>query len=123
MAARMKVLGVKGVLVDGRVRDLGVLREMSKEMPIWSKGTSIIGSGAETKAWCMDVAVQIGQCFVGPGDICMIDGEEIGAVVIPKAALSEVLEMLPKLIAADEKVMEDVLAGGEVRAAFKKYRG
>lgn len=123
MAARMKTLGARAVVVDGRVRDLTTLRNLSKDMPIWSRGTSIIGAGAETKAWCTNVEVQIGQCFVAPGDVCMIDEEESGVVVIPKEDLEEVLRILPGLVEADEKVMEDVVAGGEVGAAFKKYRG
>jgi len=123
MAARIKILGARAVLVDGRVRDLVALRGLSKDMPIWSRGTSIVGAGAEAKAWCTNVQVQVGQCFVGPGDVCMIDGEELGAVVIPKEALSDVLNLLPKLVEADERVMQDVLGGGEVGVAFKKYRG
>ncbi|KIW02487.1 uncharacterized protein PV09_06290 [Verruconis gallopava] len=123
MAARMRALGATAVVVDGRVRDLSTLRNLSSDMPIWSKGTSIIGAGAETKAWCTNVEIQVGQCFVAPGDIAMIDEEELGVVVIPKEDLEEVLRMLPKLVDADAKVMEDVLAGGEVGEAFKKYRG
>jgi regulator of RNase E activity RraA len=123
MAARIKHLGAVAVVVDGRVRDLSALRRFAAEMPIWSRGTSIIGAGAETKAWGFNVEVQIGQCFVEPGDIGVIDEEELGVVVIPKDALEEVLQMLPKLVEADEKVMEDVLVGGEVGEAFKKHRG
>lgn len=39
MAARMKVLGVKGVVVSGRVRDLGELKESGLQvcmLPIMS---------------------------------------------------------------------------------------
>lgn len=123
MAMRIKTLGARAVLVDGRVRDLATLRNLSAEMPIWSRGTSIVGAAAEAKAWCTNVEVQVGQCFVAPGDICIIDEEEMGAVVVPKEDLDEVLRMLPKLVEADERVMEDVAAGGEVGEAFKKYRG
>jgi regulator of RNase E activity RraA len=123
MAARMCHLGAKAVVVDGRVRDLRTLRDLSADMPIWTRSTSIIGAGAEAKAWCTNVEVLVGQTSVMPGDIGIIDEEELGVVVIPKEDLEEVLELLPKLVGADERVMEDVLAGGEVGEAFKKYRG
>jgi len=45
-----------------------------------------------------------------------------GVVVIPQDQLDEVLELLPKLTSADEKVIEDVRKGGLVREAFAKYR-
>jgi regulator of RNase E activity RraA len=121
MAARMAKLGAKGVVVDGRVRDLDTLRGL--EIPIWTKGTSIVGAAGETKAWAVNVAVQIGHVLVEPGDLVFIDPAESGVVVIPRTAIAKVLEMLPKLVEADENVMAAVLSGGEVGEAFRKFRG
>jgi regulator of RNase E activity RraA len=59
MAARMKHLGAHGLVVDGRVRDVVALNET--QLPIWSKGTSVIGAGAETKLHAYNVPVRIGQ--------------------------------------------------------------
>jgi regulator of RNase E activity RraA len=122
MAARMRYLGVQGVVVDGRVRDLETLRNVAELMPIWAKGTSIIGAGAETKFHATDVTVRIGEVVVQPGDVVMIDPPENGVVVIPRNKLEEVLEMVPKLVEADEKVMQDVERGGSVKEAFAKFR-
>jgi regulator of RNase E activity RraA len=121
MAARMKHLGALGIVVDGRVRDLSTLRDLN--VPVWSRGTSIIGAGAETKAWAVGEEVNIGHCFIRPGDIVMIDYVENGIAVIPRKAVQDVLDMLPKLVSADEGAMRDVLAGGEVGEAFRKWRG
>lgn len=64
MAARMAKLGAKAVVVDGRVRDVG---EMEKRgIPIWSRGVSTVGAGAQTKAWAVNVDVQIGETVVEP---------------------------------------------------------
>ncbi|KAF2690210.1 hypothetical protein K458DRAFT_439273 [Lentithecium fluviatile CBS 122367] len=106
MAARMKQLGAQGVVVDGRVRDLVALAETG--LPIWAKGTSIIGAGAETKFHAMNWPVRIGETVVEPGDIIMIDPTENGVVAIPKRKLDEVLALLPALVGADEKVIRDV---------------
>lgn len=121
MAARMKYSGAQGVVVDGRVRDLATLRDLG--LPVWSRGTSIVGAGAETKFHAKEVPIQIGQVTIEPGDIIMIDEEENGVVAIPQGKIVDVLEMLPKLVSADEKVIEDVEAGVSVKEAFKKHRG
>ncbi|KAF1813829.1 DlpA domain-containing protein, partial [Eremomyces bilateralis CBS 781.70] len=120
MAARMRKLGAAGALVDGRVRDLGVLGSLG--MPVWSKATSSIGMAAEAKAWATDVTVHIGGVDVSPGDLIMLDPEENAAVAIPAGRLDEVLELIPKLVAADEKVMKDVEEGVEVKEAFARHR-
>ncbi|KAF2674066.1 RraA-like protein [Microthyrium microscopicum] len=121
MAERMVRLGARGVVVDGRVRDLEVMRGLS--VPVWSKGTSIVGSGGEAKAWATDVPIQIDNTEVCPGDIVMIDPVERGAVCIPLKLLDKVLELLPKLVGADEKVIKDVEGGMTVQEAFKLHRG
>ncbi|KAF2642491.1 RraA-like protein [Massarina eburnea CBS 473.64] len=120
MAARMKHLGAQGIVVDGRVRDLVALAATA--LPVWSKGTSIIGAGAETKFHAKDVPLEIGETVVEPGDIVMIDPAENGVVVIPKNRLDEVLELLPKLVGADEKVIRDVEQGVSVKEAFARHR-
>lgn len=121
MAARMVKLGAKGVVVDGRVRDLDTLRGL--DVPIWTRGTSIVGAAGESKAWAVNVQLYVGNVSVEPGDMVMIDPAESGVVVIPRRAVDKVLEMLPKLVEADENVMTMVVSGGEVGEAFRKFRG
>jgi regulator of RNase E activity RraA len=53
----------------------------------------------------------------------MIDPAERGAVCIPRKLVDRVLEMLPKLVAADERVMKEVEQGMTVQEAFKLHRG
>jgi hypothetical protein len=53
----------------------------------------------------------------------MIDPSENGAVCIPLELLAKVLELVPKLVEADEKVIKDVEEGSSVQDAFKKHRG
>jgi regulator of RNase E activity RraA len=120
MAARMKHLGARAIVVDGRVRDLVALADTG--MPVWSRGTSVIGAGAETKFYAKEVALKIGDTVVQPGDIVMIDELERGVVVVPRGVLEEVLRMLPEMVGADEKVLEEVVGGGSVKEAFKRHR-
>ncbi|KAH8730961.1 DlpA domain-containing protein [Phaeosphaeriaceae sp. PMI808] len=121
MAARMKYMGAQGIVVDGRVRDVIALNDT--QLPIWSRGTSIIGAGAETKFHARNVPVKIGETTVEPGDIVMIDPFENGVVAVPQGKIEELLELLPKLVNADEKVIEEVESGISVQEAFKRHRG
>jgi regulator of RNase E activity RraA len=121
MAARMKHLGASGIVVDGKVRDLVALNET--QLPIWSKGTSVVGAGAETKFHARNVRVTIGDAIVEPGDIIMIDPFEKGVVAVPKEKVEALLELLPKLVGADEDVIHDVERGVSVAEAFKRHRG
>jgi hypothetical protein len=44
-------------------------------------------------------------------------------VAIPKDLLEDVVNLIPKIVAADEKVKEDVSKGESAAAAFRKHRG
>ncbi|KAE9370393.1 RraA-like protein [Stipitochalara longipes BDJ] len=120
MALRMKVLNAKGVVVNGRVRDLAELRDTG--LPIWAKSTSIVGTGLEAKPHAVQVPLDIDGTIVEPGDLVFTDATN-GVVVIPQSKVDKVIEMLPSLIEADDRVKEDVVQGVTVQEAFKKHRG
>ncbi|KAJ8064462.1 hypothetical protein OCU04_006800 [Sclerotinia nivalis] len=120
MALRAQVLGAKGVIVSGRVRDLDELQATG--IPIWSRGTSIVGAGAESKPHAIQVALKIDGTDVCPGDIAFCDPKN-GVVIIPQGKIADVISMLPGLVAADDRVKEEVKQGMSVQDAFKKHRG
>lgn len=64
-ASRISKLGAKGVLVDGRVRDVQYLKE-DLDIPVWSKSTSIVATRGECRAHAIDVPVDIGGVTVSP---------------------------------------------------------
>ncbi|KAH0536777.1 hypothetical protein FGG08_006380 [Glutinoglossum americanum] len=119
MAVRMKVLGAKGVVVDGRVRDLEELSGVG--LPIYARGTSTVGAGAASIPFAIDVPVDINGVNVYPGDLIFADPKE-GVVCIPQDKLEDVLRILPSIVAADERVLEVVKAGMEVWEAFRRFR-
>lgn len=120
MALRMSVRGASGIIVDGRVRDLAELRKL--DIPVWSSGTSTVGAGEGTKVWARDVPITVRDILVKPGDVLCADIEENGVVIIPRDLLDDVLDLCPRLTAADEKVVEDVRTGGTVKDAFAQHR-
>ncbi|CCF32375.1 DlpA domain-containing protein [Colletotrichum higginsianum] len=119
MAVRMKVRQAKAVVVVGRARDLGELA--STGIPIWTRGFSTVGAGAESTPWAVQVPINVDGTVINPGDLVFADPAN-GVVAIPKDKIDQVLELLPKLTAADDKVKEDVLRGVSVHDAFKNHR-
>jgi regulator of RNase E activity RraA len=67
------------------------------------------------------VPLNLEGTLVHPGDLIFLDSTN-GAVVIPKEKVDAVIELLPKLVAADDRVKEDVEQGMSVQEAFKKHR-
>ncbi|PLB55014.1 RraA-like protein [Aspergillus steynii IBT 23096] len=119
MAVRMNALGVKGVLVNGRIRDVQEMRGCG--IPVWARGTSTVGTAAEAKPGARNVPVNLGGVVVSPGDIIFCDPLE-GVVAIPIDLLDPVLELMPKLVAMDDRVKEAVVQGSSVFDAFQKFR-
>ncbi|PWY87312.1 RraA-like protein [Aspergillus sclerotioniger CBS 115572] len=113
MAQRMKYRGVSGVVVSGRVRDMAELR--ASGLSIWARGVSTVGSAAETVPGGFGGVVDVG------GDIIFCDPEE-GVVAIPSELLDRVLEVMPKLVAMDERVKGAVAGGVSVFEAFREFR-
>ncbi|KXH62315.1 DlpA domain-containing protein [Colletotrichum salicis] len=119
MAVRMKVRQAKAIVVVGRARDLDELT--STGLPVWARGLSTVGAGAESTPWAVEVPINVDGTVVNPGDLVFADLVN-GVVVIPKDKVDQVLELLPRLTAADDKVKADVLNGTSVFDAFKTHR-
>ena len=58
---------------------------------------------------------------MNPGDYVFSD-PLAGVVVIPKDRLGQTLQLLPRLVEADERVKEDIRNGISVQEAFTKHR-
>ncbi|KAL2866628.1 RraA family protein [Aspergillus lucknowensis] len=119
MAVRMKYLGISGVVVNGRIRDLAEIQGCN--LPVWAKGTSTVGTGAEAKPGLRGVSIDVGGVVVSQGDIIFCDPLE-GVVAIPRNLLDEVLQLMPKIVAMDDKVKEAVEKGSSAFDAFKQFR-
>jgi regulator of RNase E activity RraA len=68
------------------------------------------------------VELNLEGTIVRPGDLVFSDAVN-GVIVIPLEKVDQVIEMLPRLMEADDKVKEDVAKGMTVQEAFKKHRG
>lgn len=81
--------GGAGIVVDGRVRDAGRIRDLG--VPVWSTGTTPhYASQSELFPWAYDVPVAVGGALCMPGDLVIADDD--GPVVVPQALAGDVVE-------------------------------
>jgi len=88
LCQRMKVRDVAGLITDGVVRDLaGVLQT---GLPVWCNGAAAPASIAALTFINWQEPIACGGVAIFPDDVIVADDD--GAVVIPKALLSDVIE-------------------------------
>ncbi|KAJ0418325.1 ribonuclease E inhibitor RraA/Dimethylmenaquinone methyltransferase [Aspergillus carlsbadensis] len=123
MITRLKSRGVLGAVVDGRIRDVQACSICCQDgdFHLWSRGFSAASPTLEVLPWAVNVPLQFEQVTVRPGDILCADEGDCALVVIPRAALHKVLELLPTLKEASDNVMMDVMRGMSLSEAVKRH--
>lgn len=104
-AARLR--RIRGVIVDGPVRDIDEFREVG--LPVFSRAVTPLTARGRLHEAAIDVPIRVGQVAVEPGDYVIADGS--GVVFIPAARAGEVLERAER-IAAREAAMIDAVHQG-----------
>lgn len=88
LARYFKRKGGVGIVVDGRIRDSGRIRELG--LPVWSTGvTPHYASQSELFPWAYDVPVAVGGALCLPGDVVIADDD--GPVIVPRGMAGEVV--------------------------------
>jgi regulator of RNase E activity RraA len=123
MVTRLKVRGVLGAMVDGRMRDTESCAAICEDggFQVWSKGFSAAGPSLDAKPWAVDVPLQVGDVCVRPRDILCADEGDRAITVIPRELLQSVFAMLPVLKAASNGVLEDVTNGMSLPEAVSRH--
>ena len=107
LCARMKIRGVAALVTDGVVRDVaGVL---DTGLPVWCQGAAAPPSVAGLTFVNWQEPIGCGGVAVFPDDVIVVD--EDGAVVIPHALLSDVVEQAVEQEKLEAWIMGEVQAG------------
>lgn len=93
-----KKLGIKGVVIDGSVRDIQDIRRL--KYPVFCSGVVPAGSH-KGFGGSINIPIQCGGVSVSPGDI--IVGDDNGVVVVPRLSAEEVLENAVKQLKMEKE--------------------
>lgn len=108
-----KTLGIKGMIVDGVIRDLQGISVLN--LPVFCRGTTVAAS-FKSGAGEINVPITCGGVPVLPGDIVV--GDIDGVVVVPQSMEKEIFEMAKNKLERDE-AREESVSGNPI--AIRKY--
>ena len=108
MATAAQVRGLGGLVIDGGVRDIVLLREI--DFPIFSRGLCIRGTGKDfgARGW-INAPILIGDQVVDAGDLVV--GDEDGVVVVKRGALDDVIKDSIERDERETRIIERVRKG------------
>lgn len=107
LVARMAKRGITAMVTDGVIRDLAGC--LSANLPVWCNGVAASPSVAGLTFVNWQEPIGCGGVAVYPNDIIVVDDD--GAVVIPTAILSEVLQEAPEQERMEAWIMSEVDRG------------
>jgi regulator of RNase E activity RraA len=117
LSCAAKVKGVGGVVVDGAARDIDSCQEMG--FPVFARAVVPITARGRIMQEAYNVTVRMGDVQVSPGDVVVADIN--GVVFIPPSKLEDVVVRAETLMAKEEQMKADLLAGIDVLEVDRKY--
>ena len=108
MSTAAQARGLAGLVIDGCVRDVRLLREIG--FPVFSTGLSIKGTikDAGARGW-INAPLLIAGVTVHPGDL--IVGDEDGVVCLPQADAATIIAAARQRDANEEAMCEELRCG------------
>jgi 4-hydroxy-4-methyl-2-oxoglutarate aldolase len=105
--------GIAGLVIDACVRDCDALA--AHHFPVFSTGLALTGA-SKVQPGAVERAVTVGDVDAEPGD--WVVGDVDGVVVIPGAALDDVLDAGRARAAKEDALFDALRAGGTTVEAF-----
>lgn len=109
--------GLAGTVIDGACRDLQMCFDL--DYPIYSRSYSMRTGKDRVQVEGLNVAVNIGDARVTPGDL--LRGDADGVVAIPMAYEDEVLTAAEGIDATEDRIREAVKTGTRLDEARKDF--
>jgi regulator of RNase E activity RraA len=114
-AARAR--GARGAVVDGLVRDVKKIEELG--FPVYAAGVKPVDSRGRGLVIDYNVPVECGGIIANPGDLLFADYD--GVVVIPAAAVDEVVSMATDKVSRENHSRQELANGAYLRDVYDKY--
>ncbi|HXA77091.1 MAG TPA: hypothetical protein VNV41_08140 [Candidatus Acidoferrales bacterium] len=109
--------GIAGTVINGACRDIALCVELG--YPVFSKSFSMRTGKDRVQLDATEVAVNIGDARVAPGDI--LRGDADGVVAIPRQHEAEVLAVAEGIATAEEAIRRSVRGGKRLDEARKEF--
>lgn len=136
MTARAQHRGVKGVVIDGKCRDLS--EQWESGFSIFAKGHSTLGQSPFVRPAAVGCALNFPRdddastpssssnpafprATLNPTDLILADVD--GVVFVPRHLVLQAVELAKKGREVDELCMQDLKAGRSIDETFKDRRG
>ena len=106
---QLKMNNADGVVIDGAIRDLDVLRDESYDLTVYATARSLHGGPTASPAE-ENVQIQCGGALVRPGDVMV--GDDDGVIVVPSWMAARVLEHATEHEEVENYIKEKIVAEG-----------
>jgi 4-hydroxy-4-methyl-2-oxoglutarate aldolase len=117
LSTASRARGARGAIIDGLVRDVQKIEELG--FPVFASGIKPVDSLGRGVVTAYNVPVECGEVLVNPGDFVFADFD--GVVVIPKAAVDEVIRLASEKVRRENSSRSELMQGAYLRDVYKKY--
>jgi regulator of RNase E activity RraA len=114
LARRLACRGVRGVVLDGGVRDTPAFASI--DLPVYCAGPAAPPNYAGHHAADMDVVIACGGVAVYPGDV--VFGDEEGVIVIPRHLAAEVAADAREMDRRERFLYAEIERGKPIRGVY-----
>ena len=118
MNAGACVNGHEGVVVDGGVRDVELIRK-DTEFPVFARSIVPASSVGRLKTIEKNISVIVGGVMVRPGDY--IVGDDDGIVCIPEEFIKDIIEFAEDAEKTEEEMVKYIHKTGSIIKATEKF--
>ena len=109
-----RIKGVEGIVIDGAIRDVALIRR--DKLPVFARAVVPNAGGAEYRGE-IGIPIQCAGAVVNPGD--WIVSDEDGVVVVSKARLEATLTLAERLRKVEIKIQRQVQSGKDLAALLR----
>lgn len=110
LSTAAKAKGVAGVIIDGACRDVDEAKDLG--LPVFARHAIPLTARGRIVEESTNEPVELSGVSVSPGDYVIADNS--GVVIVPQARASEVIPEAENIVAREQAMAKDVLAGKSV---------